>query len=352
MDTLNIAVIGAGLIGKVHAEQIINHPDCQLCAIDDLGQLGQEFAQAHTISWYQDLDEVLAANIADGIILATPNHLHVEQAIRSIDAGIPTLIEKPVAHTINEGQRLLDVASNVSVPLLVGHHRMHSPLMQQAKAIIDAGELGELVAVNGSALFYKPADYFEAGPWRTQPGGGPVLINMIHEIGNLRYLCGEITSVQAIASNQRRGFAVEDTIGMVMSFESGTIATFVLSDTAASTHSWEQTAKENPAYAYDDAGDCYHIAGTHGSLSVPTMQVKRFLNDAERSWYQPLTHSTAEAKHKDPLTQQLTHFCQVIRGQAQPLVTVHDGLQNLRVTEAIVEASQSGQMVQLRGFAA
>lgn len=347
MSKLNIAVIGAGLIGKVHAEQIINHPDCQLCAIVDPGQSGQEFAQAHNIAWYQDLDEVLAAGIADGIILATPNHLHVEQTIRCIEAGITTLIEKPVAHTINEGQRLLDIAANSDVPLLVGHHRMHSPLMQQAKTIIDAGELGELVAVSGSALFYKPADYFAAGPWRTQPGGGPVLINMIHEIGNLRYLCGEITSVQAIASNKRRGFVVEDTVGIVMAFESGTIATFVLSDTAASTQSWEQTAKENPAYAYDDAEDCYHIAGTHGSLSVPTMQVKRFQNSAERSWYNPLTASKAEAIRKDPLTQQLTHFCQVIRGEAQPLVTVHDGLQNLRVTEAIVEAARSGKVVQL-----
>lgn len=348
MDKLNIAVIGAGLIGKVHAEQIINHPDCQLCAIADPGQPGRDFAQEHNLSWYQDLDEVLAAGIADGIILATPNHLHVEQTLQCLKAGMPTLIEKPVAHSINEGQRLLDISSNSDVPLLVGHHRMHSPLMQQAKAIIDAGEIGEPVAVSGSALFYKPDDYFEAGPWRTQPGGGPILINMIHEIGNLRYLCGEITSVQAIASNKRRGFAVEDTIGIVMAFASGTIATFVLSDTAASTRSWEQTARENPAYAYDDEEDCYHIAGTHGSLSVPTMRVKRFQNSAERSWYKPLNHSQAEARRKDPLTQQLTHFCQVIRREVQPLVSVHDGLQNLRVTEAIVAAAESGEIVRIK----
>ncbi len=347
MDKLNIAVIGAGLIGKVHAEQIIDHPGCELCAIADPNEPGQAFAQEHGIAWYQDLGEVLAAGIADGIILATPNHLHVEQTLRCIESGIPTLIEKPVAHSISEGQRLLEVANKSDTPLLVGHHRMHSPLMRQAKAIIDAGELGKLVAVSGSALFYKPADYFEAGPWRTQPGGGPVLINMIHEIGNLRYLCGEISSVQAIASNERRGFAVEDTIGIVMAFEEGTIATFVLSDTAASTRSWEQTAKENPAYAHDNEEDCYHISGTHGSLSVPTMRVKRFLNNEKRSWYNPLTFSQAEANRKDPLTQQLTHFCQVIRRDVKPLVSVHDGLQNLRVTEAIVAAAGSGKVVRI-----
>ena len=77
MRKLNIAVIGAGLIGKVHAEQIIDHPDCQLCAIADPGAPGRDFAQENGIAWYQDLAEVLAANIADGVILATPNHMHV-----------------------------------------------------------------------------------------------------------------------------------------------------------------------------------------------------------------------------------------------------------------------------------
>ncbi len=342
---LNIAVIGAGLIGRVHAEQINAHPDCQLCALADPSPQGQALAEAYQLPRLASLDAVLAAGHCDGIILATPNHLHVSQALQCLAAKIPTLIEKPVAHTLAEGQRLLAAARHSDVPLLVGHHRMHSPLMQQAKAIIEAGELGELVAVSGSALFYKPADYFAAGPWRTQPGGGPVLINMIHEIGNLRYLCGEITAVQATASNKRRGFAVEDTVGIVLTFANGTLATFVLSDTAASTRSWEQTAQENPAYAYDNTEDCYHITGTQGSLSVPTMQLKRFPTQEERSWYQPLTHSQAAVQRKDPLTQQLSHFCQVIQRQVAPLVSVHDGLQNLRVTEAIVAAAASGTVI-------
>src|SRR5262245_4661195 len=62
-------------------------------------------------------------------------------------------------------------------------------------------------------MFCKPDNYFEAGPWRRQPGGGPLLINMVHEVGNLRSLCGEIVAVQAFASSATRNFPVEDTGG-------------------------------------------------------------------------------------------------------------------------------------------
>ena len=344
---LRIAVIGAGLIGKVHIAQIEANPECRLAAIADPTDAGKAFAEGRKIPWFATLDGLLAAGQVDGIILATPNNLHSIQTQQCIAAGIPTLIEKPVAHTLEEGQHLLAIAEASKIPLMVGHHRAHSPIMAKARQAIDSGDLGDLVAVTGSAMFYKPADYFEAGPWRTQPGGGPILINMVHEIGNLRYLCGEITAVQAIASNKRRGYAVEDTVGILLRFENGVIGTFILSDTAASASSWEQTAQENKLYSTYPDEDCYHIAGTMGSLSVPTMRLKRFNNEAVRSWYAPMDNETIALEREDPLTVQLQHFCQVIRGEVSPLVSVRDGLQNLRVTEAILEAAKSEQVVRL-----
>jgi predicted dehydrogenase len=202
-----------------------------------------------------------------------------------------------------------------------------------------------LVAAVGTALFYKPDRYFDEAPWRAQPGGGPVLINMIHEIDNLRALCGEIVAVQAIASNARRGHPVEDTVAIGLRFAGGALGTFMLSDTAASARSWEQTSRENKSYASYPDEDCYVVAGTHGSLAIPTMRLRTYRSAEERSWWKPFEMQLLAVDDVDPLARQLEHFCAMIRGEVAPLVGVRDGLQNLRVTEAIGEAAASGRLI-------
>jgi predicted dehydrogenase len=207
--------------------------------------------------------------------------------------------------------------------------------------------LGRIVAVQGSATFYKPAEYFEQGAWRSQKGGGPILLNMIHEVHNLRMLCGEIKAVQAIQSHAVRGFAVEDTVAITMQFESGALGTFMLSDTAASAKSWEQTSQENKAYSSYGDEDCYTVSGTKGSLSVPTMRLKTYARDEDRSWWKPFDASQVSLQREDPIQLQMAHFAAVIRGECKPLVSARDGLQNLRVTEAISLAAQSGSTITL-----
>ena len=159
--------------------------------------------------------------------------------------------------------------------------------MAKAKDVIDAGQLGRLVAVMGSASFFKPDHYFVDGPWRREPGGGPILLNMIHEVHSLRMLCGEIVAVQALASHAMRGFAVEDTVSISLRFANGALASFLLSDTAACARSWEQTSQENKAYPTYEDEDCYVIVGTNGSLSVPTMRLKTYPRPEDRSWWKP-----------------------------------------------------------------
>ena len=165
-----------------------------------------------------------------------------------------------------------------------------------------SGRLGPIVAVVGTALFYKPDDYFDVGGgWRRQPGGGPILLNLTHEVNNLLSLVGDIVRVQAVTSNATRGFPVEDTAAMVFTFANGALGTFLLSDSAASARSWEQTSQENTSYSTYDDEDCYHIAGTTGSLSVPTMRVKVF--PGTRSWWEPFDTTTEGRRPQRPAGQ-------------------------------------------------
>lgn len=247
MSRVRIAVAGAGLIGRRHIEEVQASRSAELAAIVDPAPASVELARQAGAARYP-LAELLAAERPDGVIVATPNQLHVDNGLECVQAGVPVLVEKPIGHTMEGATRLVEAAEAAKVPLLTGHHRQHSPIMAKAREIIQCGALGPIVAVMGSALFYKPDDYFDVGDgWRREPGGGPILLNLIHEVNNLLSLAGEIVSVQAVTSNATRGFPVEDTAAMLFRFANGALGTFMLSDTAGSARSWEQTSQENKA---------------------------------------------------------------------------------------------------------
>ena len=345
MNRLRIAVAGAGSIGQVHIGVVQRSEHCTLSAIVDPASAAAAIATTAAVPHYTSLQDMLAADRPDAVILATPNQLHVEHALTCMAEGLAILLEKPIAPTVAEARQLIDTADKAKARLLIGHHRAHSPIMAKACEVVSSGVLGPLVAVTGSATFYKPDHYFADAPWRCASGAGPILLNMIHEVHNLRMLCGEIVAVQAFASHANRGFAVEDTVSINLRFANGALGSFMLSDTAASARSWEQTARENKAYASYDDEDCYVVSGTNGSLSVPTMRIKTYARPEDRSWWKPFDTGVVDMVRDDPLKLQLAHFCAVARGEAQPLVSARDALANLCVTEAIAAAAASGTTI-------
>ena len=207
---MRIAVAGAGLIGRRHIEELVKSPHASLASIIDpspeAGALAAELGVPH----YATLERALADDRPDGVILATPNRLHVEGGLTCIAAGVPVIVEKPLAETAAGAKQLVEAAEAAHVPLLTGHHRNYSANMAAAREVISSGVLGRLVAIVGQATFYKPDDYFDVGDgWRRKAGGGPILLNLTHEVNNLMALAGDITAVQATTSSATRGFEVE-----------------------------------------------------------------------------------------------------------------------------------------------
>ena len=347
MTKTRIAVAGAGYIGLAHMGAVRASSTCELSAVVDPAPAAKAHADAAGAPLYASLAELFAKNKPDGVVLATPNALHVPQALECIEARLPMLLEKPIAPTVAQAQRLVDAADKSGARILIGHHRAHSPIMAKAREVVASGVLGKLVAVMGSATFLKPDHYYADAPWRRELGAGPILLNMIHEVHNLRMLCGEIIAVQAFTSNATRGFAVEDTVAINLRFANGALGSFMLSDTAACARSWEQTSQENKAYPSYDDEDCYVIAGTNGSLSIPTMRLKTYPRPEDRSWWKPFEVGVVGMVRDDPIQRQLEHFGAVIRGEAEPLVSARDGLANLRVTEAVVAAAEAGSTIDL-----
>jgi predicted dehydrogenase len=340
-EPVKLAVIGAGVIGRRHAALIAAEPRARLVGIVDPEPVGRALAQELGASWRASLAELLAADRPDGAIIATPNRLHVENGLEAIAAGLPVIVEKPIADNVAAAERLVAAAAQSNVPLLVGHHRRYNPMIQKAKAIIDSARLGRILAVHASFWAMKPDEYFQAA-WRREDGAGPVLLNLIHDIDLLRYLCGDIVAVQALASNAARGFVVEDSAAILLQFANGALGTVTASDGVVSPWSWELTAGENADYPRQDQS-CYQIGGALGALTIP--QLEFWSNPARRSWREPLVRERIPFVSEDPLKIQIRHFCDVITGRAQPIMPGREGLATLKIVEAIKIAAGKGAVV-------
>ena len=338
---IRIAVAGAGLIGRRHIELIDALPDCVLAGIADPSPAAKEFAQARNTPWHADHRALLAQEKPDGLIIASPNALHLQMALDCAQAGVPALIEKPVTDTVAAAQRLCAAVKRTGVPMLVGHHRRHNPRIKAVRDSLATGEIGQLTAVVGLWLLRKPDNYFDVA-WRREAGGGPILINLVHDIDNLRFICGEIAEVQALTSNSARGFAVEDTAALLLRFENGALGTVTVSDATPAPWSWELSSGENAAYPKQNQ-PCYLFAGTRGSLSVPNLELWSYPGDS--GWYAPLRRSEIAAATQDPLVEQLRHFLAVIARHETPLISVEDAMGTLAVVEAVKAAARTGERI-------
>ena len=346
MRNTRLAVVGAGLIGQRHATAVGVAKSVELACIVDPDPAAESLAAGLDVPHFPDLDAMLAAGAGavEGVILATPNRMHAQGGLACIAAGLPVLVEKPLTTDVAEGRELLEAAEAAGVPVATGHHRRHNPLIARARALVDEGALGRIAAVHAMLWLMKPDDYFAAA-WRSQAGGGPIQINLNHEIDLLRHLLGPVARVQAVTANAVRGFEVEDTAVVLLTFESGVLGTINLCDTAVAPWSWELTARENPAYPATGESCCW-IAGTHGSLSLPDLTL--WTQSGKRSWWEPIGATRMPFDFTDPLVLQAEQFGRVVRGEENPLVSGRDGLAAIAVIEAISRSAETGRPVEVR----
>lgn len=343
--TISIGVIGAGLIGRRHLRTIAEHPDFTLAGIADLNA-DAVAAQKPGARVFADYRRLLDEARPEAVIVASPNQLHGENGIECARRGIHVLVEKPVTDTLEAAAALIAEVDRAGVKSLVGHHRRHHRQVRTLRDLLGERRIGDLVGVSAVWATCKPESYFTAAPWRTQAGGGPVLINLIHEIDLLRFAVGEIAAVGAVTSNRRRGFMVEDTAAVLIEFESGALGSIFLSDSAVSPWTTEQGVGESAEHPFSGESN-YRFIGSLGALEFPNLVHWSQAEDA-RGWNHPVLAQRLHAATIDPYRAQLDHFRDVVRGAAPSLQTVEDGARSLVATLAVAEAAASGRRVDLR----
>lgn len=338
-----IAVVGAGLIGPRHAAALARSERAVLHSIADPADAGKALAARHGVPHFGSLEELLDKGRPDGVIVATPSQMHVEHGLACVAAGVPALIEKPLGTDLEGCRKLVEAGISAGVPLLVGHHRRHNPLVAKAKQLIGEGALGRIVSVHAMFWLVKPDAYFEP-EWRRRPGAGPIYTNLVHDIDLLRYLAGEIVEVRCTVSNAIRGHDVEESAVMTFRFADGALGTANVSDAIPAPWSWEMTAGENPDYP-DTGQGCYWIGGTQASLELPG--VKLWSHTTKRSWWEPIGATAFPMVKAEPLVRQADQFAAVIAGEEEPLVPAIEGLRSLEVIDALFRSAGTGGPVSL-----
>jgi predicted dehydrogenase len=205
--------------------------------------------------------------------------------------------------------------------------------------------LGRLVAINGLWTMFKPSQYFDPPTeWRRSDSGGPVSINLIHDIDILHHLFGAITRVYAERTLSQRDYLAEEGAAVTLRFANGMIGTFLLSDAVVSPHNFEAGTGENPMIP-KVGQDFYRIFGSEGTLSIPDL-TRWVYDDGKKSWNEPLQSKTfAAPKLKTPFELQIEHFVKVIRGDEVPSCSGLEGLRAVAVSEAIKASMRTSQPI-------
>ena len=331
-------------MGLQHIKAISKSKKANLHSIVDISNNAKKLSNEYKIPLYSDVSSLLKSNQPDAVIVATPNQLHEKHTISFLKKKIPVLLEKPISDNIKSAKKIIISSKKNKTPLLIGYHRRHNAIVSKVKTIIRSGKLGNIVSANVLCWLYKHKEYFKES-WRTSRGGGPLGINLVHDIDMICYLLGSIRYVQAFTTNKNRKFKVEDTATVSLIFESGALCTLNISDTIVAPWSYELTAGENPAYPVTNQS-AYMIGGTKGSIQFPNL--KYWFYKKERSWWNKIfLKSDIKKKDDNTLVNQIDHFSDVVLKKVKPKVNGNDGLNSLKIFAAITKSAKTGKKIKI-----
>ncbi len=195
MKKLNVAVVGLGRIGRVHAEILFTRVDeARLVAVSDIIEdLARGVGEKYGVKWYTDYDKLLEDSSVDAVFITTPTFLHKDMIIKALEAGKHVFTEKPMTVTSSEAREVLNAAKKAGRSLMVGYMRRFDAAYRRAKSEIESGKIGD-------PLVYITIARDPGAPpgWAADPkkSGGIFLDMLSHDFDMARFLMGaEVSKV-------------------------------------------------------------------------------------------------------------------------------------------------------------
>ncbi len=283
-NTIGFAILGAGMVADYHRQAIQAHQDrgARLVAVghydaDRFAAISARFGVP-----CRSYDEILADPNVDAVCVCTPSGQHAAQAIAAAQAGKHVLVEKPMALSLADADRMIATCREQNVRLGVVLQRRAEPLFRRVHAAIRGGDLGDITLGVVTMPYVRDEAYYAQADWRgtwALDGGGVLMNQGIHIIDLLVWFMGDPVEVHAFADTLHRSVEVEDTAGAALRFANGGMATVTATVTAA------------PGFPHR-----LEVYGTNGGIQIEGEEVVRWtLADPSRATVEPWAPATEQA---------------------------------------------------------
>ena len=335
--SLKIAFTGTGHASRVHARAAQSIADLELVAI--VNHRAESMA-AYTASFgikrqYAAIEDLLADGAVDILSVNTPNYLHAPQAIAALEAGVHVMVEKPMALDTAEAAAMQAASERTGAKLMVAHCWRFDEEVNWLKQQIDAGKLGTVLRSSGYGVHVN----WGPGGWFTQAryaGGGALADMGIHAIDTARYLLGDPqpVSVYAKIGTHYTNYDVDDSGSIWINWEGG--ATSIIES------GWWWPHADGPEASTQIYGTSGFAQLFPTRLEIPDREAETV--DTVDPGYPPVREEHCPQEMYDL---QMAHFIDCIRADSEPNPGAAEGLANMRIIDAALESSRTGEVVSL-----
>lgn len=322
-NPLSVAIIGAGVVAKHHVEAFKQLEQVRVLGVADVDETRAKGLAAQcgakSFSNYHDLLELQPAMS----VICLPHHLHREAALAAAAVGSHILMEKPLAHTLEDAHAILEACHEHHVKLSVSFVHRFRAEFQKAYQLIKAGDIGHPSLVVDRFCF--PGDKrVPAWVWQKPlSGGGILMYSGIHAIDRLRWLLNsEVSELFARTVTHSHHADVEDGLLATLIFANGSVASLI---------------ENQPSYAVSSRVWDVEIYGSLARLHIQSGNFLDFDSDAKGYRY--------EVRRNDHFLAQASEFVAAVQEQREPWITGHDGLRALEVALAIYQSAESGKPI-------
>ncbi len=325
-----LALLGAGRIGKVHAQAIATHPRAKLVAVADANNEAAQALAAATECKILSIDEILNSDQIDAVIICTPTNTHANLIERFTAKGIPVFCEKPIDLDLERAKSCADRVTNNQTPVMLGFNRRFDPHFKAVHDAIKAGKIGaiEMITITSRDPGAPPPEYIKVS-------GGIFRDMTIHDFDMARFLLGEeISTVTAQAS-----VLVDPQIGELGDYDSASI----ILTTKTGRHCIISNSRR-ATYGYDQR---IEVHGSLGSISAENQRPVSIEIANQTGYTRPPLHDFFMTRYLDAYAAEIATFIDCLEQGSTPSPSITDGVAALTLAEAALLSVKEGRTIKV-----